>query len=128
MTTLTPANPPDEEHFVSHPLLKTGKIERREYQDNLFISVLGQNALVVMPTGLGKTIVAIMLAVERLSARPDSKVVFLAPTKPLAAQHQQTFQNATTIDPDFLLLFTGTTPPEKRDRMWLDAKIAFMTR
>ncbi len=127
MTAPLPANPSDDEHFVSHPLLKSGKIERRQYQDNLFVSVLGQNALVVMPTGLGKTIVAIMLAVERLSARPDSKVVFLAPTKPLAAQHQQTFQNVTNIDPDFLLLFTGSTPPEKRDHMWLDAKIAFMT-
>ncbi len=127
MTTPPPAEPPDDEHFVCHPLLKSGKIERRQYQDNIFVSVLGQNALVVMPTGLGKTIIAIMLAMERLNARPDSKVVFLAPTKPLAAQHQKTFQEVTTIDPDFLLLFTGSTPPEKRDRMWLDAKIAFMT-
>src|SRR4030042_3966287 len=94
------AEPFDEEHFVSHPLLKSGKIERRQYQDNIFVNVLGQNALVVMPTGLGKTIVAIMLAVERLSARPDSKVVFLAPTKPLIAQHQRTFQDVTSIDPD----------------------------
>ncbi|HMF34218.1 MAG TPA: ERCC4 domain-containing protein, partial [Candidatus Lokiarchaeia archaeon] len=38
-----------------------------------------------------------------------------------------TFQDLTAIDPAFLILFTGTIPPEKRQKMWLDATVAFMT-
>ena len=127
MLANTPVEGISPDFYVSHPLLQSGKMERREYQDNIFVNVLGKNALVVMPTGLGKTIIAVMLAVERLSAREGSKVVFLAPTKPLAAQHMKTFHDLTTIDPDFLILFTGAMLPDKRKKMWLDATVAFMT-
>ncbi|MFX1288768.1 MAG: DEAD/DEAH box helicase, partial [Promethearchaeota archaeon] len=64
--------------FISHPLLKENYVLRRAYQENIFINCLNSNCLVVIPTGLGKTIIALMLAVHRLSEEPNSKVIFLA--------------------------------------------------
>ncbi|MBD3214293.1 MAG: DEAD/DEAH box helicase, partial [Candidatus Lokiarchaeota archaeon] len=81
----------NNKEFISHPLIKDDSIVRREYQETIFISCLSHNCLVVIPTGLGKTIVALMLAVHRLTEYPESKVIFLAPTKPLVNQHFESF-------------------------------------
>ncbi len=113
--------------FINHPLLRRDTVERRHYQDNIFASIYGQDALVVLPTGLGKTIVAILQAAERLTSIPASKVVLLAPTKPLTAQHQKTFSELMVIPEEQLALFTGFTPPARRVKLWEGAKIAFMT-
>jgi len=76
---------------------------------------------------LGKTIIALMLAVQKLTEKPDSKVVFLAPTKPLVEQHYKSFHELTSIPSDSLKPITGTISPETRKDMWSDLKIAFMT-
>jgi len=115
------------EKFLSHPLLKENTVLRRAYQEDIFINCLNKNCLVVIPTGLGKTIVALMLAIHRLSEIPDSKIVFLAPTKPLVDQHYKSFMELTKIDNESLQSITGTTPPDKRKVLWNDIKIAFMT-
>ena len=117
----------NNEQFISHPLLKENYVSRRAYQENIFINCLNSNCLVVIPTGLGKTIIALMLAIHRLSKEPNSKVIFLAPTKPLVNQHYKSFLDLTTIPKENLKAITGTTPPEKRKEMWKDLKIAFMT-
>jgi Fanconi anemia group M protein len=83
--------------------------------------------LVVIPTGLGKTIIALMLVVHRLTEIPNSKIIFLAPTKPLVNQHYKSFLNLTLIPPDSLQSLTGTTPPEKRRLLWDQIRVAFMT-
>ena len=117
----------NNEQFISHPLLKKNYVSRRAYQENIFINCLNTNCLVVIPTGLGKTIIALMLAVHRLSKEPHSKVIFLAPTKPLVNQHYKSFLDLTTISEESLKAITGTTPPERRKEMWESLKIAFMT-
>ena len=68
------------------------KITPREYQQKIFESCIRKNCLVVLPTGLGKTLIALMLTVERMKKFPGEKVVFLAPTKPLAEQHLNYFK------------------------------------
>jgi len=113
--------------FVAHPLIKKDLIIRRAYQENIFINCLNHNCLVVIPTGLGKTVIALMLAVQKLTDSPDSKVIFLAPTKPLVEQHYKSFSELTTLPTDSLKAITGTTLPEKRKELWNDIKIAFMT-
>ena len=117
----------NNEQFISHPLLKENYVSRRAYQENIFINCLKTNCLVVIPTGLGKTIIALMLAIHRLSKEPNSKVIFLAPTKPLVNQHYKSFLDLTVIPEENLKAITGTTPPEMRKDMWKDLKIAFMT-
>ncbi|TFG02328.1 MAG: DEAD/DEAH box helicase, partial [Promethearchaeota archaeon] len=86
-----------EEDFISHPLIKENLVLRRAYQEKIFINCLKHNCLVVIPTGLGKTIIALMLAVQKLTEHPNSKIVFLAPTKPLVDQHYQSFVDLTKI-------------------------------
>ena len=113
--------------FISHPLIKQNLISRRKYQENIFINCLNKNCLVVIPTGLGKTVIALMLTVQKLTDKPNSKVIFLAPTKPLVEQHYKSFVNLTNIDPDELESITGTTQPTKRKSLWKSLHIAFMT-
>ncbi|MFX1447681.1 MAG: DEAD/DEAH box helicase [Promethearchaeota archaeon] len=113
--------------FISHPLLKENYVLRRAYQENIFINCLNSNCLVVIPTGLGKTIIALMLTVHRLSEEPNSKVIFLAPTKPLVNQHYKSFLDLTVIPEENLKAITGATSPETRKDMWNELKIAFMT-
>ena len=68
-----------------------GNIEPREYQINIFNSAKEYNTLVVLPTGLGKTIIAAMLA-EYVLFEKNEKVLFLAPTRPLVMQHLETMK------------------------------------
>lgn len=58
----------------------------REYQFNIVKSVLYQNTLVCLPTGLGKTFIAAVVMYNFWRWYPYGKIVFLAPTKPLVAQ------------------------------------------
>ena len=66
--------------------------EPRLYQKSILETVLKGNTLVILPTGLGKTAIAMMLADNRLSNFPSSKIIFLAPSRTLAAQHLETFK------------------------------------
>jgi len=115
------------DNFISHPLIKKDLVSRREYQETIFINCLNQNCLVVIPTGLGKTVIALMLAVHRLSELPNSKVIFLAPTKPLVEQHHNSFLELTLLPSESLQSLTGTVLPKKRKEIWTQLKVAFMT-
>ncbi|MFW9829837.1 MAG: DEAD/DEAH box helicase [Candidatus Thorarchaeota archaeon] len=116
-----------KQDFISHPLIKENTVIRRAYQENIFINCLNKNCLVVIPTGLGKTILGLMLAAQRLSDLPDSKVIFLAPTKPLVNQHYKSFLNLTNIPENNLVSLTGDISPDKRLNIWREGKVAFMT-
>ncbi len=99
----------------------------REYQQKIFETAKDNNTLVVLPTGLGKTLIALMLTIERLKKHPTSKVVFLAPTKPLVEQHFESFQKNLPELFAELSLFTGTIPADKRKKLWQTAEIIFST-
>jgi ERCC4-related helicase len=72
--------------FVEHPLITKGKVEEREYQTALSSIASKQSTLIVLPTGMGKTIIALRVIAEVLSKK-GGKTLFLAPTKPLVEQH-----------------------------------------
>ncbi len=112
--------------FFNHPLLKENTLEYREYQDILARRVLEKgNTLVVLPTGLGKTIIAILVAINRLENEPDKKILFLAPTKPLANQHLETFKGLTNIEK--LGLLTGEIKESERKRIVEESRVIFAT-
>lgn len=99
----------------------------RLYQQTILGTAAGKNTLVVLPTGLGKTALALLLAIQRLHHYPQSKILLLAPTKPLCEQHVETFRKHIEIPPENIALFTGSIPPEKRAELWKTAQIIIST-
>ncbi|MCQ2085273.1 MAG: DEAD/DEAH box helicase family protein [archaeon] len=75
--------------YVSSPCIVPDKVENRRYQVNLAQSCLRENTLVILPTGLGKTAVALMVAAKVMEN--GRKVLMMAPTKPLVDQHHGFF-------------------------------------
>jgi ERCC4-related helicase len=102
-------------------------ITPRLYQETIIATCVDKNCLVVLPTGMGKTLIALMLASQRMKCFPNSKVLFLAPTRPLVEQHLQTFQKHFEIEEEKLAVFTGYVKPEKRAELWKQASIIFST-
>lgn len=100
-------------------------LESRKYQDSIMNTAKNNNTLVVLPTGLGKTLIALMLAKHRLDKYHGSKILFLAPTRPLAAQHKESLQK---VMPEIKShLFTGKINSEKRFELWEDSEVIFST-
>jgi len=103
-------------------------MEPRSYQTNIVETCKQKNCLVILPTGLGKTLIALMLAQERLKLYPNSKILVLAPTRPLVEQHYDSFKkdfpDAEKYD---MHLFTGKINPSKRAEIWKKAQIIFST-
>lgn len=116
-----------QQNTLDHPYLKPNLIERRLYQETIFGCCAKGNTLVILPTGLGKTIIAVMLTAHRLQKIPESRVVFLAPTRPLVNQHYESFQKFMALHSEELTLLTGTTRPELRQEQWEKSRVAFMT-
>jgi ERCC4-related helicase len=72
--------------FVEHELIVPSSVEHRDYQANIAAAAMKESTLVVLPTGMGKTIVALMVIGDTF-LKGKGKVLFLAPTKPLVEQH-----------------------------------------
>ncbi len=96
--------------FYSHPLLKKNLIEWRDYQVKISKIASNQNTLVVLPTALGKTIIALMTLVNILEKAPKSKIFVLAPTRPLVLQHYDVFQKFLTPKVKCCLFSSNLTP------------------
>jgi len=107
--------------------MKEISLEPREYQRKIFEVARDNNTLVVLPTGLGKTLIALMLAVERKKKFPLSKILFLAPTRPLAEQHFNTFKSNLPELWAEMELFTGGVPAKQRKKIFRTAEIIFST-
>ena len=97
----------------------------RLYQETILNTCTNKNTLVVLPTGLGKTKIGILTAIARLNQYPDSKILFLTPTKPLANQIYNEFRESTNVSE--ITLFTGAVPPKKRKELYKTAKIIIST-
>ena len=102
-------------------------ITPREYQEKILKTCLEKNCLVVLPTGLGKTLIALMLVIERMKKFPLEKIVFLAPTKPLVEQHLASFKKHLPELFADMQLFTGKIKAEQRKKIWQTADIIFST-
>ena len=102
--------------FVNHPLLKPNTLKKRKYQLDIFVTCTKTNCLVVVPTGLGKTVIALLLSIHQIQ-KYGGKVIFLAPTKPLVEQHHKSFLDLTIISSESLKTLTGATAPEKRKKI-----------
>jgi len=99
----------------------------RLYQETIFNASSSKNSLVVLPTGMGKTNVFLMLAAHRLSLYPNAKILFIGPTKPLIDQYLEVFKKHLDVEEEKMVIFTGMVKPEKRAELWKTAQIIFST-
>ena len=107
------------------PLIKKDSIESRLYQQVLAGDVLKKgNTMVVAPTALGKTIVAILVAADRLQKVKNSKVLILAPSKPLAIQHEDSFKEFLTLPCSSI---TGAIKTDERVKRWEESRVICAT-
>ena len=85
-------------------------IKYRQYQEDIVNRTLYKNSLVVIPTSLGKTIVALLVCLDILLNWKKSKVLILAPTRPLVFQHFELFKKNTFLS-DQCVALTGKIGP-----------------
>jgi ERCC4-related helicase len=97
---------------VQHERIRPGALDDREYQRAIAEEAAAHNTLVVLPTGLGKTAIALRLAAEYLRRFPTRSVLFLAPTRPLVVQHARSVAEALLAPPPLTL--TGAIAPDRR--------------
>ncbi|RXA21443.1 DEAD/DEAH box helicase [Methanosarcina sp. MSH10X1] len=111
---------------MKHPLIKSDTVEQRLYQLNLAGKALEGSSLVVLPTGLGKTIIALFVIASRLQ-RFGGKALILSPTKPLVEQHALFFKRVMALPEEEVLAFTGSIAPAEREKLWAQGKLIVST-
>lgn len=103
-------------------------IEFRQYQVEIAKKCVNHNSLVVLPTGLGKTIIAILVAAYTLELYPEkSKIIILAPTRPLINQQYESFKNFLTLSEESFTILTGRVNPEERSQLFHEHQIILYT-
>lgn len=113
--------------FIDHPVLRPERIQFRGYQVNLARVAAERDTLVVLPTGMGKTVVALLCIADAL--RDGAKrILLMAPTKPLVEQHAHFLQDVLR-EPwcDEVQCLTGAVAPDKRAAAYADAGIVCAT-
>lgn len=96
-------------------MIKDVSVEKRDYQVSLANTALETNTLVVLPTGLGKTTIALLIIAETLT-KSKKGCLFLAPTRILVHQHYTSLQNF--LDIVDISMVTGESIESKRGEAW----------
>jgi len=109
--------------YLEHPRLLPQTVEKRLFQMDLAAQALEASSLIVVPTGLGKTVIALMVLLARMD---KGRILFLAPTKPLVEQHAS-FLKRVLRDGDRVVMMTGESPPEVRMELWDRGSIVVST-
>ncbi len=112
--------------YVTHPLIRENTVERRAYQISIAATALMYNTLVILPTGLGKTTVALLVIASRL-LNEGGKALVLAPTKPLVEQHASFFRKTMKLEEEEIVSLSGEVKPEKRAELWEKARVVVST-
>ena len=72
--------------YIEKKYIQKNSVEKRDYQINLANQAMNENCVVVLPTGLGKTTIALHVIAKYLS-QESLGILFLAPTRVLVNQH-----------------------------------------
>ncbi len=110
--------------FLEHELIRPDTVEQRDYQTNIAAVAIEESTLVVLPTGLGKTVIALIVIADTL-LRKSGKVLFMAPTKPLVEQHAEFLRRSLLrFEPT---AFTGEVAPKGRKDRWDQSRLIVST-
>jgi Fanconi anemia group M protein len=111
--------------YVVHPMVRDSVIEDRVYQRRFVDRALEANTLAVLPTALGKTVIAELVAAELLHRYPRCRILFMAPTKPLALQHRESVLKHLKLGEGEVAAVTGETAA--RASVWSNSRVRFVT-
>ena len=106
--------------YIQHKLVKPNSIESREYQISLANDAKVNNSLVVLPTGLGKTTIALLVLLDIL-LEGKGGVLFLAPTRVLVNQHFEFLKDNVLLDD--IGIITGEDLLNNRKKLWINSII-----
>lgn len=101
--------------------------EKRDYQLNISRSAILHNTLVILPTGLGKTFIASVAIYNFMRFFPKSKIIFMAPTRPLVHQQLSACYNVVGISKHVTAELTGRIKKESRIKLWESKRLFFCT-
>ncbi len=101
------------------------KIKPRDYQiEAAEWALRHKGAVVVMPTGSGKTLIAILWAKKLMESGEAKRIIFLEPSRILVEQVASYINKVLGIK---ALPIHGKYPKAKRRNLWVEAKIAVAT-
>ncbi|MBO3842904.1 MAG: DEAD/DEAH box helicase [Candidatus Brockarchaeota archaeon] len=117
-----------EPKYIEHPLVWPSTLEFRLYQKRIAEAASERNTLVILPTALGKTVISALVAADMLYNYRDSKVLVMAPTRPLVMQHRETFHRFLKLREKDTAVLTGRIPAASRRLFWEgNARVFFST-
>ncbi|HVP23711.1 MAG TPA: DEAD/DEAH box helicase [Conexivisphaerales archaeon] len=105
--------------------IRKGALEERLYQQELARDAGASNAIIVLPTGMGKTAVAALIIANRL-ASTGGRTLFLAPTRILVQQHKEFLEKVLDLPAGSVAAVTGEDDIHTRGDAW-SAKIVCAT-
>ncbi|WP_287582377.1 DEAD/DEAH box helicase, partial [Candidatus Borrarchaeum sp.] len=119
-------------NYISHPLLTENCIESRIYQQKILARAIHNNTIIVLPAGMGKTIIATLIIAYHLNKNVgkngtiNTQCIFLTPTKPLVLKYIVMLQEKLTI-PEHINYIIGNISNDKRAKLFKKSKIVVMT-
>lgn len=124
-------NEPPTHHVLDREAIKTWvfptNYAKRDYQFNMIKKALFSNVLVALPTGLGKTFIAAVVMYNWYRWAPNSKIIFLAPAKPLVTQQIEACYNTCGIPARQLAELTGGVNKARRTAAYKERRVFFLT-
>ena len=110
----------------AHDLLALDGLEYREYQASILRSIFSAgNSLVILPTGLGKTLIGAGVCARSMAM--GKKALFLAPTKPLVEQHYASLSALIRHGEGEVAMLIGSVGKEERGRVQGMARVIIAT-
>ncbi|UCE11604.1 MAG: DEAD/DEAH box helicase [Candidatus Thorarchaeota archaeon] len=113
--------------FIEMAFIRKDSIEHRLYQVNLGEIAAKKSTMVILSTGLGKTVIAAIVAARTLTDYSESKILFLAPSRPLVDQQARFLRRVLDIGEDKVACLTGQDSPESRREIWDGSQVVVMT-
>lgn len=109
--------------YISRPYIRENTIIARQYQLDIARHAFSKNTAVILPTGLGKTIIAFLVIADIL----PKKILFLAPTKPLVQQHHENCIKFLKVNKNKIQMLAGNISSKKRIDLFNRATIIVAT-
>jgi ATP-dependent DNA helicase MPH1 len=125
------ADEPPTHHYIDTTAAKTWiyptNVSFRDYQFNIVQRALFDNILVSLPTGLGKTFIAATVMFNYYRWFPRSKIVFVAPTRPLVSQQVEACFKICGVPYSHTAQLTGSIAKPQRATAYEERRVFYMT-